>query len=106
MDLSNLVFYIQFPPEIFEEINKISQNDFIVENLEGIYDEAWKWVKDKLDKIFTEFKKKTSDKISRIIFFNDYFDLYEETNLERQPSDIYSSSNLNENFISEIENLN
>ncbi|MCQ2819419.1 MAG: hypothetical protein MJ252_19325 [archaeon] len=87
LDLSVNYLTINFPADIYEEVTKISQANFIVEHLESVYDEAYKWVLVQLNSVYEEFKNENIQmmNIQISVFFSDYFD------------DLNTNEDLNEN---------
>lgn len=82
MDLSTNYLSIAFPPDIIEEVISVAKLSFIVDKLESIYDEAYKWIVVQLNSLYEEFKrdKKEQKKIQTILFFAEYFngDFFEQ----------------------------
>ncbi|MCQ2817990.1 MAG: hypothetical protein MJ252_12060 [archaeon] len=107
LDLSANYLIINFPIDIYDQVNNISKANFIVEHLETVFDDAYKWVLKELNAVYEVFKKEDIEmmKVQIILFFSDYFDelILDEYTQGRKFSDSISdrllpSSNLSGNF--------
>lgn len=88
LDLSSNYLNIMFPPDIYEDVNAAAKANFVVEKLDTVFDEAYKWIIDKLTTTFKMFKvdKEEQKKIQTILFFDEYFhdDYFEQMTDEQK----------------------
>lgn len=68
---------IDFPIDIYDKLDELYQNNFAVENIENIFDDASIWVVEKMTKIYEEFKnlKEERSNMERILFFFDSLEI-------------------------------
>ena len=73
---------IEFPIDIYEKVNNAYALDFNIKDINNIFNEAFGWVKDKLNKVLKEYSNNSNEleKMDKIIFFIDCFEETENNN--------------------------
>ena len=71
------LFLIEFPPDIYGDVEEMYKTNFDIDNLENIFDEPLKWVGSQLETIYNEIlsNEQEKEKIQRVLFFVDIFEL-------------------------------
>ena len=70
-------YIIEFPPDISEKIEEYYKNGFEMDNLGSIYDGAYAFALEKLERLHKNYKLQTSEieKLKKVTFFDEMLEI-------------------------------